>query len=145
MLFHTVNTILQWRGISSTSTTIRGYSYSNTQRTSLNKIITKNVPILRGVRLRFKGKTLKAKRTALKSYWFKLGWSHLTVSSLSFGVSSKIRSKQRLVFWSYSRISLLMSSVRFCSLKPTNLYHARGIRCNRTKRLFKEGKVSTYR
>ncbi len=145
MLFHTTHTLAQWRKISTLGSSLIGHSYSRTQGNSLNEKIIKNIPILRGVRLRFKGKTLKAKRTALKSYWFKLGWSHQTISFLNFGVSSKIRGKQRLVFWSYSRLALHLSAVRFCLLKPTNLYHARGIRCSRTRRLFKEGKVSTYR
>jgi len=145
MVFHTVSTLLQLRKVSNQGSTVVGHSYTKMQSGMLTNRVIKNLPILRGIRLRFKGKTLKAKRTSLKSYWFKLGWSHITVSSLSFGVSSKIRSKQRLVFWSYSRLALRLSASRFCSLKPTNLYHARGIRCSRTKRLFKEGKVSTYR
>lgn len=112
---------------------------------SLTSRITSILPIPRGLRVRFKGKTLKAKKTSKKCYWFNLGWSHLTESFINYGVCSKIRNKQRLVFWSYCKRSLGLTADRFCSLKPTNLYHARGIRRSRTRRLFKDGKVSSYR
>lgn len=145
MLFNSKLTYLQTRRPSQYGPFLQALTLSPLTYPTLTTKILLTLPIPRGLRVRFKGKTLKAKKTSKKCYWFNLGWSHLTESFINYGVCSKIRSKQRLVFWSYSKRSLDLTASRFCSLKPTNLYHARGIRRSRTRRLFKDGKVSTYR
>ena len=145
MLFKSKTTYLQTRRPIIQTFTKQALTLSPLTAKDLTNKFLLTLTIPRGLRMRFKGKTLKAKRTSQKCYWFNLGWSHLTESFTNYGVCSKIRGKQRLVFWSYNRRSLNLTADRFCSLKPTNLYHARGIRRSRTRRLFKDGKVSTYR
>jgi len=91
-------------------------------------------PMLRGVRMRFKGKTIRARRILWRQYTFKVGLSHPTVAFLSFGVGCRMRLKQRMVLWSFSLHNIRSSTARFKKLKRINLYHARGIRCVRQSR-----------
>lgn len=103
------------------------------------------LPILYGVKLRLKGKTLRIRRLIRRRYFFKIGTSHPSTTYLQYGVFMRHKTKQKMKTWSYSHKLARKNAMQFNSLKKINIYHGRGVRPVRFLLFKKEGKVSAYR
>jgi hypothetical protein len=55
------------------------------------------LPILKGLRVRFKGKTIRAKRVLWRQYKFKVGLTHMSIRGLAFSALCRMLAKQRMV------------------------------------------------
>ena len=73
MLFKSKTTYLQTRRPIIQTFTKQALTLSPLTAKDLTNKFLLTLTIPRGLRMRFKGKTLKAKRTSQKCYWFNLG------------------------------------------------------------------------
>jgi len=92
-----------------------------------------HLPLIRGIRVRYKGKTIRSVRCFRKQILFKVGKSHPAMGKIFTNVYVKKTNKQRLTVWSYSLTLLRETVYNFRDQKYPNLYHGRGIRPNRMK------------
>ena len=104
-----------------------------------------SIPFLKGLRIKFKGKTIRTRKLTYFTYTFRVGQSHPSLASLRYGVRSFLYKKQRLKLWSYSNNLLFETKEKMSALKPINLYHGRGVRAAKRFVFRKAGKVSAYR
>lgn len=100
--------------------------------------------LVKVVKLKLKGKTLRIKKFNNYTIFFKFGITHPAIDFLTFNTRFKKKGKQKFFLFNYSQQNLIENAKSFCSLKPYNIYHGRGIRMVRIKLYRKAGKVSEY-
>jgi hypothetical protein len=100
--------------------------------------------ILKIIKFKLKGKTLKYRRITKSNILFKVGLTHVVNCWLLFTIFFKKKGKQKFFFFSYNLKLLLLNAKNFIKWKKPNLYHWRGIRINRMLMYRKAGKVSEY-
>lgn len=100
--------------------------------------------ILKIIKFKLKGKTLKYKRISKNNLIFKFGLTHVINCWLLFTTYLKKKGKQKFFFFSYSIKILLLNSRLTIKWKNPNIYHWRGIRMTRMLMYRKAGKVSEY-
>lgn len=110
------------------------------------KTVFENIFILfvKVIKLKLKGKTLRIKKFNEYTIFFKFGITHPSVDFLKFNSLFKKKGKQKFFLFNYSDKILRENAKSFCSLKPYNIYHGRGIRMVRIRLYRKAGKVSEY-
>jgi len=100
--------------------------------------------ILKIIKFKLKGKTLKYKRISSSNIIFKFGLTHVINCWLLWTIYLKKKGKQKFFFFSYSFKILLLNSKLCIRWKKPNIYHWRGIRSSRMLMYRKAGKVSEY-
>lgn len=100
--------------------------------------------IIKILKLKLKGKTLRIKKYFHATIYFKVGKTHPSLSFIFFNVFFKKKAKQKFFFFGYCYWSLFWNMREFSKWKRYNIYHWRGIRPVRTTMIRKDGKVSEY-
>jgi hypothetical protein len=102
------------------------------------------LPLLKVIKMRLKGKTLKFKKVSLLTFYLKFGKTHPILAFDMFNSFLKKRAKQKFFLYGYAKFNLIMTFKSFSYWKPYNIYHWRGVRRFPSKMIRKDGKVSEY-
>ena len=102
------------------------------------------LPVLKIIKMRLKGKTLKFKKVNIATFYLKFGKTHPIFAFDMFNSFLKKRSKQKFFLYGYSKINLIETFKSFSYWKPYNIYHWRGVRRFPAIMVRKDGKVSEY-
>ena len=90
----------------------QGYLISNSNRLT-DFFNIRFVNILRTLKLKLKGKTLKIKKVNSKTFYLKLGITHPAISFIFFNNFFKKRAKQKFFFFGYSNQTMVLNSKDF--------------------------------